>query len=400
MAYNIKNNVGFATAVPLPEALPIDANKQHLLMQQRESSNYRLSSSGLKSHEANDDQIKQLHKQGFPTGLAKALSSSTNFFPLRIWVIDNSGSMQKNDGHRIIETVKKNDVKIVPSTRWAEIQECVNYHSQLGALLHSPTSFRLLNDPGAMVGSQRFGVAEMGPQSIPQEVQQVREIMSKARPGGVTPLTQHIIDIQQSVREMAPQLKQDGKRVAIILATDGLPTNAEGYGGEYESNLFVQSLRSLEGLPVWVVIRLCTDEDDVVDFYNDLDEQLELSIEVLDDFIGEANEVYKHNSWLNYALPLHRCREFGFHDRVFDMLDERTLTKGELRDFCVFLFGMDNFDGVSDPSINWKKFMEEIDALLQKEDKQWNPMKKKVTPWINMKQLDKIYGDSSSCSVM
>ena len=57
----------------------------------------------------------------------------------------------------------------------------------------------------------------------------------------------------------------------------------------------VESLRMLEGLPVWVVIRLCTDEEDVVDFYNQLDELLELSIDVLDDFIGESEEVFEHN---------------------------------------------------------------------------------------------------------
>ena len=67
-------------------------------------------------------------------------------------------------------------------------------------------------------------------------------------------------------------------------------------------------------------------------------------MDVLDDFVGEAEEVYEHNKWLNYALPLHRMREMGFHDRVFDMLDERTLTKSELRDFFRLLFGLDNFE--------------------------------------------------------
>jgi len=49
---------------------------------------------------------------------------------------------------------------------------------------------------------------------------------------------------------------------------------------------------------------------------------------------GEAAEVTKENPWLNYALPLHRLREFGFHDRVFDILDERPLLK--IRDLRLF----------------------------------------------------------------
>ena len=69
-----------------------------------------------------------------------------------------------------------------------------------------------------------------------------------------------------------------------------------GIGSEYATNEFVQAIRLLEGLPIWIVIRLCTDDDDVVNFYNDLDEQIELSLEVLDDYVGEAQEVYEFNS--------------------------------------------------------------------------------------------------------
>jgi hypothetical protein len=108
--------------------------------------------------------------------------------------------------------------------------------------------------------------------------------------------------------------------VAIIIATDGLPTDSEGYGGDEVLAEFVQALKSLEGLPVWLVIRLCTDEKKVTAFYNSLDEQLELSLEVLDDFLGEAREVNRNNKWLNYALPMHRCRELGYHDRLLDLI--------------------------------------------------------------------------------
>jgi hypothetical protein len=39
-------------------------------------------------------------------------------------------------------------------------------------------------------------------------------------------------------------------------------------------------------------------------------------------FTGEAAEVLTQ-SVAQYALPVHRMREMGFHDRTFDMMDER-----------------------------------------------------------------------------
>jgi len=352
------------------------------------------------SHEVSDEIVRDLKKQGFSEGLARSLSENNTNFPLRIWVVDNSGSMQKADGHRIVPTKAKNEIKIVDASRWDEIRESVTYHIEMAALLQAPTSFRLLNNPGASVGPQQFDIAQMGPNMIRTEVNSAHDIMTKARPGGVTPLTVHIEDIHATVQALSQTLSAEGKRVVIVIATDGLPTDAYGNANDTVKAQFIQSLRLLEGLPVWLVIRLCTDDDEVVNFYNDLDEMLELSMDVLDDFVGEAEEVYEHNKWLTYALPLHRMREMGFHDRVFDMLDERTLTKGELRDFCRLLFGVGNFDGVPDPSVDWKGFLKSVDMLLRKEELQYNPVKKKMTPWIDIHKLNKLYGDGTGCAIM
>jgi len=48
----------------------------------------------------------------------------------------------------------------------------------------------------------------------------------------------------------------------------------------------------LENLPVRVIVRLCTDEKSVVSFYNELDNELELELEVLNNFMQEALEVH------------------------------------------------------------------------------------------------------------
>ena len=76
-------------------------------------------------------------------GLAKSLFSNAIEFPLRIWVVDNSGSMSITDGHRFVETSNSKQVKVVSCTRWAEIKETVLYHAEISALLQAPTVFRV-----------------------------------------------------------------------------------------------------------------------------------------------------------------------------------------------------------------------------------------------------------------
>jgi len=348
--------------------------------------------------EDSTQKVAALRKQGFSNGLVHAMTSNVRSFPLRIWVVDNSGSMQIADGHRILG--EKNNLKFIPSTRWDEIKECVTYHAEMAGLLEAPTAFRMLNNPGATVGPQQFGVAQTGSGMISQDIGVVRNILYKARPGGCTPLTAHLVEIRANVLGMADSLNAEGKKVAVIIATDGLPTDENGYYGQNTRNEFVNALRGLEGLPVWVVIRLCTDEDAVVEFYNEIDEQLELSIEVLDDFAGEAKEVYSYNKWLNYALPLHRCREMGFHDRLFDLLDERSFTAGEVRDFCALLFGCDNYEEMPDPALGWEGFRNKLGRLVDAEELQWNPIKKRAMPWVNLKELDKLFTNPSClCTV-
>jgi len=350
---------------------------------------------GKDSRGLNQEHVRLLKTQGFSTGLAIALSKNALAYDHRIWIVDNSGSMQISDGHRVM--VNENEYRIVESTRWEEIQDTVKYHAQMAALLDSPTIFKLLNNPGSSVGPQQFSVAESGDANSSNDIKIAMQVMSNARPGGVTPLTRHIHDIKKAMEQMTPQLRADGKKVAIIIATDGLPTDEQGYGGEMANEDFVRALRSLEGLPVWIVVRLCTDQDSVTEFYNGLDAKLELSLEVLDDFMGEATEVAKCNSWLNYALPIHRSRELGYHDRLFDLIDERRLTISEMRDFCQFLVGT---DALPDPSVDFDLFATQLNQALTNERFQWNPIKRRMMPWINMKKLNKVYGKKKNCSVM
>ncbi|KAL7523169.1 hypothetical protein ACHAXR_000050, partial [Thalassiosira sp. AJA248-18] len=64
-------------------------------------SNYKLPSSRRNGEFAPvpEQRIQQLTNQGYTRGLATSLAQTIKNFPLRIWVVDNSGSMQNTDGH-------------------------------------------------------------------------------------------------------------------------------------------------------------------------------------------------------------------------------------------------------------------------------------------------------------
>jgi hypothetical protein len=52
-------------------------------------------------------------------------------------------------------------------------------------------------------------------------------------------------------------------------------------------------MRPLQQLPVWVVIRLCTNEDRMVEYWNNIDSVIELNMDVIDDPQGEAAEIHR-----------------------------------------------------------------------------------------------------------
>jgi Mg-chelatase subunit ChlD len=337
---------------------------------------------------------QDLKAQGFTNGLIESLTRSNDAFPLRIWVVDNSGSMTTPDGHRLYQT-PDNRVRLLDCSRWAEIQNTVKYHARVAALLEAPTSFRLLNPT---YGKQQFGVAERGPEHTQEDLRNVLSCISDISPSGVTPLTARVVEIVSYLESIKHELFAKCQKVVIVLATDGLPSDNHGMSSTYTMNEFKNALRSLEGLPIWLVIRLCTDDDEVVDFYNNIDSQLEMSLDVLDDFRAEALEVYEHNKWLNYALPLHRMREMGFYHKLFDLIDERSLTRDELKDFFLLIYGVDALDGLPDPQIDWPRFLDRIAMVTNAEKPQWNPVKRRMMPWIDIRRLDRKYGNHPTCS--
>ena len=59
---------------------------------------------------------------GMPRGLAEQFVQSARDFSYRFWIIDNSGSMGTNDGHRVVDGAGGRQ-GLVPCSRWEELGE-------------------------------------------------------------------------------------------------------------------------------------------------------------------------------------------------------------------------------------------------------------------------------------
>ena len=253
---------------------------------------------------------------------------------------------------------------------------------------------QLLNSPVYNAGPQQFGVCESAHSNADRDVEKCLGIMARSRPEGCTPLAHHVRAISREIQGMMPSLKASAKKVSVVICTDGVPTDAT-------RNQFVAELRQLPSRYVTLVIRLCTDEDSVVQFYNELDKELEIAVDVIDDFrgmcrhhsaalspfvclmyltfwttcttptSGEALETVQVNPWLNYSMPLHQLREMGYSSRVLDFLDERPLTKREQVEVCSIIFGADKMRLCPDPCLDWSGFLAHIDFILRSEKLQW-----------------------------
>ena len=325
-----------------------------------------------------------LQKQGFPRGIIQALQAQKVAFPLRVWILDNSAAMHVRDSH-----IMRGNYQNFDATRWEELQDCVAYHALFSATLTMPVRFALVNDPQLPGVPQYFSLNQTG--NLPFEQQTLQRVMTQTRPYGPTLLTKQLVVLRDYITSIAPHLRSNNQTVSIILATQGLPTDEHNTSPPHVLHDFIQALRSFETLPVWLVIRLCTDDEKAFEFFNSIDAQLNLRCDVLDDFCGEAVELYLRNPWLTYGIPLHRFREMGFTIPVLDVLDERALTLHEIRDLCLFLFAIPS-TSLPDPTIDWNGFLKMIWQATQMEPAQWNPVTKSATPWINVTMLEALYG--------
>jgi hypothetical protein len=386
-AFSNKNsNVPMVTAQAVPvqtimqhnssNTVPIFVGQQHqqhqqqpMIIQQQQRTQVEI------------ERTKQfLLSHNWTVGLVNSLIADLKHVHSRFFIVDDSGSMNANDGNRIEVTRSRGPV-VVKCSRWTELKAAVDFHAELAYLSQSPSEFRLLN-AGAPLTIGKY-------EDNGEALQLFKGILSGGAAGG-TPLCYHINQIANQIKQMEGMLRQNNQRCTVTIFTDGEASDGD----------VTQALKSLEGLPCWVCIRLCTDEENIVSYWNDVDGHLELAMDVLDDLFGEAEEVYEHNNWLVYGEPLHRFREFGTHRKELDMLDEMPLSTEHLRATLSILFGGKQED-YPHPEADFNDFVRYLENdVMKNQAKVLDPRSKKLSQWIDLKNVAKKYGKGGNCVVM
>lgn len=209
--------------------------------------------------------------------------------------------------------------RITTCSRWTELVNTLKFHALLARATCAPSEFCFLNAGTPTV----LGIPDSHDNARFTQFSRLLE----GGPSGGTPLCYHINRVIHEIQQQEAQLRAKGQKALLIIATDG----------EASDGNVAAAMRPLKNLPVWVIVRLCTSEDKIVEYWNNVDKELELNMDVVDDLCGEAKEIHEHNPWLAYGEPLQRLREFGLSVKELDLLDERKLSLEEVRKVCCLL---------------------------------------------------------------
>ncbi|KAL3777014.1 LOW QUALITY PROTEIN: hypothetical protein HJC23_006029, partial [Cyclotella cryptica] len=170
---------------------------------------------------------------------------------------------------------------------------CHSLLSFMAARCWIPTKFRVINK---LRGTPKeFGICWGSREEVRAEQDKVLSALKNVKlDANIKPLMSQIREIKSLLSGQAHKLRQNDEFVAVIICTNGVPT---------DENDFVESLMSLDQLPVRIISRLVTNNDDVVNFFASLD--IKIECDVLGDYWGEGMEVYLRNSWLTYGIGIH-----------------------------------------------------------------------------------------------
>ena len=325
-----------------------------------------------------------LTNNAWPAGFQKVLLEQCANIPVRFFICDDSGSMYADDGMHLV--CHGGVSKSLKCSRWTELCESLLFHLELAHIACAPSEFRLLNglEP-KFVGDKNLDPDSMGYRAV-------KKIFTDGSPKDRTPLCRHINAVVQYLQFHEQTLRGNNQVVSLIICTDGVSSDGD----------VTHAMRPLKNLPCMVVVRLCTDEDNVVAYWDKVEKDLEMQLDIVDDFFGEGDGVHQVNPWLNYGMPLQRLREFGVKVKELDLIDERLLSTEQMLKILSMIFDKPVKE-IPPPDFDWATFEEWVNLQNRSVTHTYNPntASKALEPWVNIKNLRNCYNPNAGgcCSI-
>jgi hypothetical protein len=316
-----------------------------------------------------------LAEKGYTEGLTDFFIDDLEKSPLRYFIVDDSGSMTINDG-QIFDAEKK---KIIKCSRWNELLETLKFQIGVSNSGMIKSKFIFLNG----------GFLDVGDKFISDKHFFDRYFKIAE---GSTPLCGAISIIINEIAQFSEYYRQNGKTISIVVMTDGDASDGD-IRGQFEL---------LKCYPVHLTLRLFTNEEKIVNYWNEIDRDLELRFDVIDNYLDEYKEVSKANPWLTYGLELHRLREYGLMSNEMDNIDEEIFEIDSIRTIIIIIYGEKYLTESIYFDINDTKWdPNEIIKYLNKTKNNLttiNPFTRKREFWIKRNKLNKL--NNNQCKIL
>ena len=230
-----------------------------------------------------------LSSLNLPPGLLSSVYQTYQHCDSRIWLLDNSARMNVRDSHvsRPGNQLPDSIQRIDDMMRWEELEECVRYHTSMASQLWLPSTYYLMDDgEEEWQLSRGYTLCHGKVEDVPLEVKDLYYRLENVElDQSRCPLRYCIHSLAKDIKAGAQAISARDRHVTVIICSQGRPTTRDGDTGSKIMKDFQDELELLSKLPVKIIVRLCTDTEEVRDMYNSMDSRFDC-IDVLDDFWG------------------------------------------------------------------------------------------------------------------
>ena len=303
----------------------------------------------------------------------KTMLNELNLIKKKRFVIhDNSASMKYYQDGNVLKF--HDDGKIVSQShcfRYEEANQRAKFIVEQTIKNNQEVTIYLLNQ----ISSGKKRIEDIDYVTINKKNYQEKKnildnMLSPANIFGVTPLPDIVRLIRKEIvsyktQQNKEKIRKDLVKWTIIFNTDGEPN--DGYNSiNYSKQNFENELKKLiKEVHCEIIFNVITDEEAVVEYYNDLDvslnkgyEETTISVDVLDDWLHEAVEAHKKNPCIIYSIDTHKKRISGDNHITFDMIDEETMNMFYTNIFIKIILERNDIPNIDDP--NYFHFLENI----------------------------------------